>query len=109
MSTLATKIVPAADQGRFLHHASISTSLVASKTSDDVYAFNRLLTVGEVATILRVHPNRVYELAARRALPAVRVGRLLRFHLDTLQNWIRSGGTQNAEMQCATEHTARRG
>ena len=68
---------------------------VATEPPSDAQPIGRLLTVSEVAGILRVHPNHIYELAARKALPAIRVGRLLRFHVDTLHQWIRSGGTQD--------------
>jgi excisionase family DNA binding protein len=93
VNTLVTKI-GSATEAVLLRTPAIAPT-VATEPASDVHPCGRLLTVGEVASILRVHPNRVYELAARRALPAVRVGRLLRFHVDTLHEWIRSGGTQS--------------
>jgi excisionase family DNA binding protein len=38
-----------------------------------------LLTVPEVAQLLRVPPKSVYQLAALRRIPVVRLGRSLRF------------------------------
>ena len=94
MNSIITKIVPAS--ARYLGHGGAVVPSVAAGTPGDTNCCDRLLTVGEVATILRVHPNRVYELVSRRTLPAVRVGRLLRFHLGTLQESIESGGTQSS-------------
>ena len=107
MSTIVTKLGSAA-KIVLLPGNTPTAQVIAPKTPNNVPSLGCLLTTEEVATILRVHPNRVYELASRRVLPAVRVGRLLRFHLDTLQEWIKSGGTQGAESQCATGYPARR-
>jgi excisionase family DNA binding protein len=101
MSTVVTKLVPTAQETSITLHSSEAAPSVTAKPLNNDSAFGPLLTVGEVATILRVHPNRVYELASRKALPAVRVGRLLRFHVDTLYEWIRSGGTQDQTVECA--------
>ena len=109
MSTVVRRIVPSTEPIHLLHRAPVASPTVAAEMPGDVHSFARLLTVGEVATILRVHPNRVYELASRRALPAVRVGRLLRFHLGTLEQWIDSGGTSTAEVPYAAGRPADRG
>ncbi len=109
MSTLVTNLVPAAERAHLLHHSAMSAPSLTARTPNDIPSVGCLLTAEEVATILRVHPNRVYELASRKALPVVRVGRLLRFHLETLQEWIKSGGTQGAESQCASGYLERRG
>jgi excisionase family DNA binding protein len=52
----------------------------------------RLLTVPEVASILRVKPARVYELARDGLLPVTRIGRQIRIHPDQLDHWLRGGG-----------------
>ncbi len=109
MSIGINKIVPAAGQAHFPRGEPIAAPSVAAETPSYTHSSSRLLTVGEVATILRVHPNRVYELASRRTLPTVRVGRLLRFHLGALQAWIESGGTQNMEVQYAPGRPTGRG
>ncbi len=53
-----------------------------------------LLTVVEVAQLLRITPDTVYRQAAAGALPgAVRVGRnTLRFKRRDLEAWIERGG-----------------
>ena len=51
-----------------------------------------LLTVNEVAELLRVSPARVYELLRTEALPAVRLGRQVRVSREALERWIDRGG-----------------
>jgi len=109
MSTMASKIVPSGEPPHVLHRTPVASASVTAALASNAHSFARLLTVAEVATILRVHPNRVYELASRRAIPAVRVGRLLRFHLAALQEWIESGGTQGEERPYAAVRVAGRG
>jgi len=109
MSTLVSNLVQANGEIDTRSYISKPELSKTAKTPNENAPIGCLLTVQDVATILRVHPNRVYELASRKALPSVRVGRLLRFHLDTLQDWIRTGGTQGAETQVATVIPVRRG
>ena len=52
----------------------------------------RLLTVREVAELLRLRPARVYELARQELLPVVRVGRQIRVEEGALRAWISRGG-----------------
>lgn len=106
MSTVVSKIVPSSEPPRVLHRMPVASGSAVATLTSNAYSFARLLTVAEVATILRVHPNRVYELASRRAIPAVRVGRLLRFHLAALQEWIESGGTQGEDCPYAAVRVA---
>jgi excisionase family DNA binding protein len=47
-----------------------------------------LLTVKEVAELLRIHQVTVYRMVRRRDLPSVRVGRELRFDPADLRRWI---------------------
>lgn len=48
----------------------------------------RLLRADEVAKVLQVPKQRVYELARRHALPAIRIGRQLRFRQEALETWV---------------------
>jgi excisionase family DNA binding protein len=49
----------------------------------------RLLTADEVAGILSVSTARVYELARRNSIPALKLGqRQVRFDEATLRDWI---------------------
>ncbi|GJM43208.1 MAG: hypothetical protein DHS20C21_00500 [Gemmatimonadota bacterium] len=52
-----------------------------------------LLTVPEVAELLRVRESSVYTWAETGVLPTYRVGRLLRFDRGQIQAWLTSRGT----------------
>jgi excisionase family DNA binding protein len=55
-------------------------------------ALPEILKAEEVAALLRVDRKTVYEAAARGQIPgARRLGRALRFHRDTLLEWLRTG------------------
>jgi excisionase family DNA binding protein len=49
-----------------------------------------LLTVPETAKLLRISRNLAYELVARRELPCVRLGRVIRVPRASLDAWIAS-------------------
>jgi len=51
-----------------------------------------VLTVDEVAGLLRVNRKTIYELIARGEIPgARRLGRALRFSRDAVLDWLRQG------------------
>jgi excisionase family DNA binding protein len=52
----------------------------------------KLLTIDEVACVLRVRRARAYELARQGLLPVTRLGRQLRVEHDALTMWVRNGG-----------------
>lgn len=49
-----------------------------------------LLTVTEVADLLRVRPSTVYSWSETGVLPTFRVGRLLRFKRSQIEAWLTS-------------------
>ena len=52
-----------------------------------------VLTVDEVAALLRVNRKTIYDLVQRRELPGARkVGRCIRFHRDTVLHWLAGQG-----------------
>ena len=56
----------------------------------------RLLTADEVAGILSVSTARVYDLARRNAIPALKLGqRQVRFDETALRNWIALASVRN--------------
>ncbi len=58
----------------------------------------RLLDAKEVAEILQVNVQRVYELTRQGILPSVRIGpKQIRFEETRLMQWIEYGGKLNAE------------
>ncbi|MHB1682959.1 MAG: helix-turn-helix domain-containing protein [Bacilli bacterium] len=52
----------------------------------------RLWTVAEVAERLELTEDAVYRLARQKILPCVRIGRMIRFDEQALDEWIRNGG-----------------
>lgn len=50
----------------------------------------RLLKANEVAEALQVPKPRVYELARQQLLPAVRIGRQIRFRPEAIETWLAS-------------------
>jgi excisionase family DNA binding protein len=53
----------------------------------------KLLQAREVADILGLNLQYVYDLMRTNRIPAVRVGRRVRVDPDVLQEWIRNGGS----------------
>ena len=54
----------------------------------------QILIADEVAEILRVDRQRVYELARRNAIPVIRLGeRQYRFDAEAIRQWIARGGS----------------
>jgi excisionase family DNA binding protein len=56
-------------------------------------SLQQLLTVAQVAHLLAVKPDRIYELVWSRRLKAVRIGRLLRFNPAEIARYIESQTT----------------
>ena len=60
------------------------------------HIMTRLLTAEEVAGILSVSTARVYDLARRNAIPALKLGqRQVRFDETALRNWIALASVRN--------------
>lgn len=54
----------------------------------------KILVADEVAELLRVDRQRVYELARRNAIPVIRMGqRQYRFDAEAIRLWIEKGGS----------------
>ncbi len=57
-----------------------------------------ILIADEVAEMLRVDRQRVYELARRNAIPVIRVGeRQYRFDAEAIRQWMTRGGSTTEE------------
>ena len=67
-----------------------------------------LLTVPEVADVLRVPRARAYDLVKQGLIPAVRVGRQIRVDAAALRRWIQAGGRSlpNASQRGETVETS---
>ena len=58
----------------------------------------QILIADEVAEILRVDRQRVYELARRNAILVIRLGdRQYRFDAEAIQIWMEQGGSKKVE------------
>ena len=57
----------------------------------------RLLTVPEAASMLRIGRNLAYELVARGELPALRLGRVIRIPRGALNDWVRESAGRGIE------------
>jgi excisionase family DNA binding protein len=55
---------------------------------DPVVASERLLTAAEVAEMLGVHPNYVYDLATSVELPSFKIGGNRRFRRSEVERWL---------------------
>jgi excisionase family DNA binding protein len=49
-----------------------------------------VLTVGEVADYLHIHPTTVYRLLKQKRIPAFKVGADWRFNQDSIERWTRN-------------------
>jgi len=52
---------------------------------------NKILTVSELAQHLNVHRITIYRLLKSGSLPGFKIGRVWRFDLDEISNWMASG------------------
>jgi excisionase family DNA binding protein len=50
----------------------------------------KVLTLGEMADVLRVHPSTIYRLLKKKALPAYKVGRDWRINVEAFEQWRRN-------------------
>lgn len=58
----------------------------------------QILIADEVAEMLRVDRQRVYELARRNAIPVIRLGdRQYRFDAEAIRQWMTSGGSTGTD------------
>jgi excisionase family DNA binding protein len=54
----------------------------------------QILVADEVAEMLRVDRQRVYELVRKRAIPVIRLGeRQYRFDAEAIRDWMTHGGS----------------
>jgi|GEM_PF-848125 len=65
---------------------------VGSESCDPSHALPSVLTVQEIANLLRVNRKTIYDAVRARTIPFARVGRLLRFNRDAVLHWLRGQG-----------------
>jgi excisionase family DNA binding protein len=64
---------------------------------------SEIMTVGEVAAYLKVHPMTIYRLVKRRELPSFRVGADHRFSRADIDEWIRKTTSGSGKTNKAVE------
>ena len=69
-------------------------------------AEERWVGVEDVAAHLGVNKDSVYRWIEKMGLPAHRVGRLFRFRISEVDEWVRAGGAGDASEPVITEKTA---
>jgi excisionase family DNA binding protein len=68
----------------------------------------QILIADEVAEMLRVDRQRVYELARRNAIPVIRLGeRQYRFDAEAIKQWMQRGGSSAICVSDATLNDGR--
>jgi excisionase family DNA binding protein len=66
-----------------------------------------ILVADEVAELLRVDKQRVYELVRQRQIPVIRVGeRQYRFSRVAVERWIDNGGNTERDADYLAEQTS---
>lgn len=77
-------------------------------SNSDMEEPRRLMRAPEVAARLGVSAGRVYELARRRLIPVVHIGRQRAFDRDKIDEWINNGGCGLREIGSTETDTLRR-
>lgn len=65
---------------------------------------NILLTVEELARYLKIKPDTIYKKVRKGELPAIKLGKLVRFPKELIDQWLVEQATKTMqEMKCAKE------
>lgn len=73
----------------------------------DYDTLDKILTLGDVARILRVHPSTIYRLLKKREIPAFKVGRDWRFNKCSIDHWREELEARAAESFSSRVHQRR--
>lgn len=68
----------------------VITDPVDSPNGQRLPGLTSLLTLSEVAVLLRLNERTIRRMVAARLLPCVRIGRQLRFAPEALSRWLRA-------------------
>ena len=77
--------------------------LVIYKGGIDMTSTESWVDISEVATHLQVAKESVYRWVDSKGFPAHRVGRLLRFRLSEVDEWVRTSGDRDSRNHSASE------
>jgi excisionase family DNA binding protein len=67
------------------------------RPANDEQPIDSVLDVDEVASLLRIGRNTVYELVGRNEIPHRRLGKQIRFSRRALMRWLDSWSSQGAK------------
>jgi excisionase family DNA binding protein len=67
-----------------------------------------VLTLEQVAKLLRLHRSTVYRMVKRGEIPALKVGRVWRFSKEALDAWLRGVGRLQARGEARERPTRKR-
>lgn len=73
-------------------HQRVSPAASNLPCSDKTAAFERLLTIAEVAEWMAISERQVHKLTRRDGLPCLKIGRLVRYDMDSIHDWIKEQG-----------------
>jgi excisionase family DNA binding protein len=59
-------------------------------SSDNGFRIEPMINANQAAKILGLHPVTVRTMAARKEIPAIKIGKLWRFRASSLDEWIES-------------------
>ncbi len=60
---------------------------------------NEFLTIEELAALLKVSPRTIRRIIKRNELPAIRIGRQLRFRRESINEWLAANVVERSEGQ----------
>jgi len=81
-------------------------------TADRGAVAGELLTIDEVAALLKVPKSWIYERTRRKKIPHIKLGKYLRFQADVLARWLGAGagrGALGSQEPAVPASTTRRG
>lgn len=74
------------------------TTQPPKEISKDTNRYPMLLTAKEAARTLSISPRKLWELTNCSEIPCVRIGKLVRYTPDDLQDWINKMRRQSSRM-----------
>jgi excisionase family DNA binding protein len=73
-------------------------SILATIASGTLRAMSEILTVREVAALLKINEKTAYKLAAKGEIPGFKVGGSWRFDSGEIDNWIRRESAKHGKV-----------
>jgi excisionase family DNA binding protein len=84
-------------KGPFFTYGVGMTNSTLGNTESSVLGAGSLLTLKEVADLLRLTPQTLYKMLKKGSIPAVRVGSQWRFEQEQIRQWIAARSSSLSE------------